>query len=62
MEKVKPVTVCDICGKDIDIKSPAKIRIWGPGLPDEKFSFKLDLCSQCYIELMNYLNTKYRKE
>ena len=52
--------VCDRCGKEIpryyDIKSvSAKIQLWGIGEYRTSGGQRIDLCEDCYIDFMSFL-------
>ena len=51
--------LCDRCGKEInayDIKmSSARVDLWGTGVPRSYPAQRIDLCGECYEQLVCFL-------
>ena len=51
--------ICDRCGEEItsyDIKiSSARIDLWSVGVPRSYPAQRIDLCSNCYQDFVNFM-------
>ena len=58
----KTETICDRCGREIpryyDIKSvSAKIQLWGVGENRTSYGQRVDLCEDCFIDFVKFLES-----
>lgn len=59
------LVICNMCAKDIDIKSRLYVdnhisieKIWHYGSPFDGETHSIDLCTDCYSELVDMLKIK----